>query len=60
MSLHAALEQSDDVTIVWILSERQASAVVHELFEFFGLISAKLFNFGLFLLFLDVSILFGL
>ena len=56
MSLHAPLEQSDDETIVWVLSEAEASAIMHKLFEFIRLILAKLFNAHFLLLFLDICI----
>jgi len=56
MSLHAALEQRDDVAIVRILSESKPSAVVHELFELLWMVLAKLLNFDFFLLLLDVGI----
>ena len=58
--LHATLEQPDDVSVVWILSEAQTSAVVHELFEFFWLVATEIFNGRFLLLFLDIGILFGL
>ena len=40
--LHAALEQADDVPVVRVLREAQASAVVHEFSEFFWLVLAQL------------------
>ena len=55
--LHAALEQSDDVAIVWVLGETETSAVVHEFLEFFWLILAELLDFDLLLLLLDVGVL---
>lgn len=58
--LHAALEESDDVAIVRVLGEAEASAVVHELLEFLGLVLAKLLDLDLLLLFLDVGVLLGL
>jgi len=58
--LHAALEQSDDVAIVWVLGEAETSAVVHEFLEFFWLILAELLDLDLFLLFLDVGVLLSL
>jgi hypothetical protein len=58
--LHAALEKSDDVAIIWVLSETETSAVVHKFLEFFGLILAKLLDLNLLLLFLDIGILLSL
>ena len=58
ISLHAALEETNDVTIVGILGEAEASAVVHELLEFVWLISAELLNGYLLLLFLNISVFF--
>ena len=58
--LHAALEQSDDVAIVWVLGEAETSAVVHEFLEFFWLILAELLDLHLLLLFLDVGVLLSL
>ena len=60
ISLHAVLKQVNDETVVWILSETEVSAVVHELFELLGLIFAKFFNRNFFLLLLDVGILLSL
>jgi hypothetical protein len=57
---HAAFKQPDDVSVVWILSKTQTSAVVHELLEFFGLVLAELLDLDFLLLFLDVGILLGL
>ena len=54
ISLHAALEETNDVAIVWILGEAEASAIVHELLEFVRLISAELLNAYLLLLFLPL------
>lgn len=57
---HAAFKQTDDVSIVWILGEWQASAIMHEFLELIWLIFAKLFDLNLLLLFLNVGILFSL
>lgn len=40
VTLHAALEQADDVTVVRVLGEAEATAVVHELLELFRLVAA--------------------
>jgi len=52
----ATLEKSDNVSVIRVLSKGEASAVVHELFEFVRLVAAKLFNTDLLLLFLDVGV----
>ena len=54
----ACLEQLDDVPVVRVLGEAEASAVVHELLEFVWLISAELLNAYLLLLFLNISVFF--
>jgi len=59
VSLHAALEQVDDISIIRVLSECKAPAVVHELLEFIGTVLAEIFNLDFFLLLFDVSILLG-
>lgn len=38
--LHAPFEQIDDVAVVWILSEAETSAVVHEFLELLRLVLA--------------------
>ena len=58
--LHACLKQGDDISIVWILSKREASAIVHEFCKLIGLVLAKLLDFDLLLLFLDVGVLLSL
>ena len=60
MSLHAGFEKTDDIAVVWILSEAQTFTVVHELLELFWLFSAELINGNLLLLLLDVGVLLGL
>jgi hypothetical protein len=60
MSFHAPLEESDNIAVVRILSETEAFAVVHELLEFFWLVSAELIDCHFLLLLLDVCILLGL
>lgn len=40
--IHAALEQLDDVPVVWVLGETQTSAIVHELSEFLWLVFTEL------------------
>ena len=57
VSLHAALEQVNDVGVVGVLGERQASAVVHVLLELLGLVSAEFLDGDLLLLLLDVGVL---
>ena len=58
--LHAALKEANDVAIVRVLCEAQASAVVHEFSEFFWLILAKIVNGSLLLFLLDGCIFLGL
>ena len=60
MSFHASLKQTDNITIVRVLSETEAFAVVHELLKFLRLVSAELVNCNLLLLLFDVGILFSL
>ena len=60
IALHAALEQTQDVAVVWISSECQLTAIVHELTEFGWLVCAKLLNGDFLLLALDVIIFFRL
>jgi len=60
VTLHATFEKTDDVRIIRVLGETQATAVVHELLEFLGLISAKLLDGCLLLLLFDVSVLLSL
>jgi hypothetical protein len=56
VSLHAALEKADDVGVIWVLSETECSAVVHEFSELFRLVLAQFFHGHFFLLFFDVGI----
>ena len=56
MSLHATLEQVDDVLVVRIGREGESSAVVHEFFEFGRLVQAELIHCHFSLLALDVII----
>ena len=58
--LHTALEQVDDVAIVWVLGEAETSAVVHKFLEFLRLVFAELLDLDLLLLFLDVGVLLSL
>ena len=60
MPLHAVLEQVNDETIVWVLSETQISAVIHELLELLRLVFAEVFDGNLLFLLLDVGILLSL
>jgi len=57
VSLHAAFKQIDDVGIIWVLSEAEATAVVHEFFELFWLVTAEFIYGHLLLLLFNVSIL---
>lgn len=57
VTLHAALEQIEDVAVVGVGSETQAAAVLHELFEFSWLVHAELV-YGHFLLFSPDVIIF--
>jgi hypothetical protein len=54
---HARLEQTDDVSVVGVLSKTETSAVVHEFFELLWLVLAQFFNRNFLLLLFDVSIL---
>jgi hypothetical protein len=58
MSLGATLEETNNVSVVWILGEGESSAVVHELSEFLWLVLAEFFNGHLLLLFLDIGVFF--
>lgn len=60
VSLHAAFEQTKNVTVVRVLSETKASTVVHELFEFIRLVFAQVINRCFFLLFLNLGIFLSL
>ena len=57
VALHAALKQTQNVAVVWILSERQSSAIVHKLLELGRLVLTQLINSHLLLLSLDVCVL---
>ena len=58
--LHATLEKPDDVAIIRILSEAEASTIVHEFLELLRLVFAKLLDLDLLLLLLDVGVLLSL
>ena len=58
VSLHAAFKERQDVTVVRIGGEWQGPAVLHEFFEFNGLVEAKLFDSNFLLLALNVIIFF--
>jgi len=60
VSLHAAFKQPYDISVIWVLGETEASAVVHELLELLWLVLAEFFNCNFLLLFLDGSILLSL
>ena len=60
MPLHATFKQADDVAVVGVLGEAEATAVVHELLELFRLIAAEVLDGSLLLLLLDVGVLLGL
>ena len=57
VTLHAGLEQGENVAVIWVLGERQSAAVVHELFEFFRLVQTEVVKSHLLLLSLDCSVL---
>ena len=56
MSLHATFKQVKNVFVVRVMSEAQATTVVHKLIELNGLIQAKLIDSNFFLFALDVVI----
>ena len=58
MSLHATLEKSNAGTIVGFLLKLELAAVLHELAELIWVAAAQFFQTGLYLLFLDVVVLF--
>ena len=60
VTLHATFEKTDDVRIIGVLGKAQAAAIVHELLEFLGLVSAKLLDGSLLLLLFDVGVLLSL
>ena len=53
------MEQTDDVSVVWLLSERKTSTVVQEFFVLIWEVFAKVIDRDLLLLFLDIGILFS-
>lgn len=58
--LQAALEQSDNVAVIRVLSEAESAAIVHELPNLIGLLLTKIID-GRFLLFLfDIRVLLSL
>jgi len=57
---HAPFEKPNDVTVVGILGEAEASAIMHKFFELFRLVFAKVFDFHLLLLLFNISIFLGL
>jgi hypothetical protein len=58
--LHASFEQTDDVAVVGVLCEAEATAVVHEFSEFFRLVLTQVIDRCLLLLLLDSRVLLGL
>merc|ERR1719223_2197400 len=58
--LHAPFEQANDVAVVGILREAEASAVVHELSELFWLVFAQLVYRRFLFLLLDGGVFFSL
>ena len=60
MSFHATIEEANDVAVVGVLRERQASAVMHEFLELIWLVLAKVFDSDLLLFLLDIGVLLGL
>ena len=57
---HAALEQTDNVPVVRVLCEREASAVVHELLELVWLVLAQIFDLHFLLFLFNVSVFLSL
>ena len=57
---HAIFEEANDVAVVGVLREGQASAVMHEFLELIWLVLAKVFDSDLLLFLLDVGVLLGL
>ena len=58
--LHTSLEQTDDVAVVGVLCEAEATAVVHEFSEFFRLVLTQVIDRCLLLLLLDSRVLLSL
>ena len=58
VTLHACFEETDDVPIIWILSEAKSTTIVHKLLDLLWYIFAKLIDRGLFLFLFDSGILF--
>jgi hypothetical protein len=57
VSFHATLEQSNNIAVVWILSETETFTVVHELLEFLRLVSAEFIDCNFLLLLFNIGIL---
>jgi len=57
VTLHAGLEQGENVAVIWVLGERQSAAIVHELFEFIWLVQTEVVESHLLLLSLDCGVL---
>jgi len=55
---HALFEQANEVSVIGILSKAQASAVMHEFFEFVRHILAQLINGRLLLLLFNLGVFF--
>ncbi len=55
--LHATLKESQNILIVWILSELELSAIVHEILEFLWVAFAEFIDSDLKLLLFDVVVL---
>ena len=60
MSFHATIEKANNVAVVGVLREGQASAVMHKFLKLIWLVLAKVFDFHLLLSLLDIGVLFGL
>lgn len=58
--LHATLEESQNVFVVWVFNELKFSAIVHVLLEFFRVSLTKLIDSDFKLLLFDIAILFVL
>jgi len=57
VSLHALLEQGENVAVIWVLGERQSTAIFHELLELSRLVLAELCEGHLLLLSFDCGVL---
>jgi hypothetical protein len=58
VSFHASFKQINDVAIVRVLSEAEATTIMHEFFELVWLVLAKLFNCNFLLFLLNIGVFF--